>query len=101
MSSREALELGTLGGARVLGREDIGALSVGMAADLAVFDLNSIAFAGAGHDPVAALALCGPVQAAYTIVNGQVIVREGRLTTVDLPALIRRHNSLAAQLVDG
>ena len=101
MTAREALELGTLEGARVLGRNDIGALAVGMAADLAVFDLNTIAFAGGLHDPVAALAFCGPVSAAYTIVNGRVVVREGRLTTVDLPALIRRHNRLAAQLVDG
>jgi 8-oxoguanine deaminase len=101
MTGREALEIGTLGGAQVLGRDDIGALSVGMAADLAVFDLNSIAFAGAGSDPVAALAFCGPTSAAYTIVNGRVIVRQGRLTTVDLPTLIRRHNSLAAQLIDG
>lgn len=101
MTARQALEIGTLGGAQVLGRTDIGALSPGMAADLAVFDLNSIAFAGARHDPAAALAFCGPISAAYTIVNGRMVVREGQLTTADLPALIRRHNQLAAQLVDG
>ena len=101
MTGREALEIGIVGGAQVLGRDDIGALSVGMAADLAAFDLNHIAFAGALNDPVAALAFCGPVAAAYTIVNGRVIVREGRLTTVDLPGLIHRHNNLAAQLIDG
>jgi cytosine/adenosine deaminase-related metal-dependent hydrolase len=95
------LEIGTLGGARVLGRDDIGALAPGMAADLAVFDLNSIGFAGARHDPVAALVFCGPAAAAYTIVNGRVIVREGHLTTTDLPALTRRHNRLAAELVNG
>jgi 8-oxoguanine deaminase len=101
MTAREALEIGALGGARVLGRDDIGALAPGMAADLAVFDLNTVAFAGARHDPVAALAFCGPISAAYTIVNGRVVVREGELTTVDLPALIRRHNQLAAELIDG
>ena len=101
MTGRDALEIGTLGGAKVLGRNDIGALAVGMAADLAVFDLNTIAFAGALGDPVAALAFCGPISAAYTIVNGRMIVRQGQLTTVDLPALINRHNSLAAQLIDG
>jgi len=101
MTAREALEIGTLGGAKVLGRNDIGALAPGMAADLAIFDLNSIAFAGARHDPVAALAFCGPVQAAYTIVNGQVVVLEGRLTTLDLPTLVSRHNRLAAELVNG
>ena len=101
MTAREALEIGTLGGAQVLGRDDIGALSVGMAADLAVFDLKTIAFAGALSDPVAALAFCGPIPAAYTIVNGRVVVREGQLTTLDLPALIRKHNSLSAKLIDG
>ena len=101
MTGREALELGTLGGAQVLRRDDIGAVAVGMAADLAVFDLNGIAFAGAWRDPVAALAFCGPTSAAYTIVGGRVVVREGRLTTIDLPALIRTHNRLAAQLIDG
>ncbi len=101
MTARDALEIGMLGGARVLGRNDIGALAPGMAADLAVFDLDAIAFAGARHDPVAALAFCGPISAAYTIVNGRVIVREGQLITVDFPALIRRHNQLAARLIDG
>ena len=101
MTAREALELATLGGARVLGRSDIGAIAPGMAADLAVFDLDTIAFAGARHDPVAALVFCGPASAAYTIVNGRVIVREGRLTTVDLPDLIRRQNEAAAELMDG
>ena len=101
ITARDALEIGTLGGARVLGRDDIGALAPGMAADLAVFDLNSIAFAGARHDPAAALIFCGPVSTAYTIVNGRVIVREGQLTTVDLPDLIRGHNRLAAELING
>ncbi len=100
ITAREALEIGTLGGAKVLGRTDIGSLSPGMAADLAIFDLNSIAFAGARHDPVAALAFCGPVSAAYTIVNGRVVVRDGQLTTVDLQTLTRRHNQLAAQLIE-
>jgi cytosine/adenosine deaminase-related metal-dependent hydrolase len=101
MTARQALEIATLGGARVLGRDDIGALAPGMAADLAVFDLGAIGFAGALRDPVAALAFCAPTQAAYTIVGGRTVVREGRLTTVDLPALIRRHNQLAARLIDG
>jgi cytosine/adenosine deaminase-related metal-dependent hydrolase len=101
MTAREALEIATLGGGRVLGREDIGALSPGMAADLAIFDLNSIAFTGARHDPVAALIFCGPISAAYTIVNGRVVVREGRLTTIDLASLIRQQNQAAIALIDG
>ncbi len=101
MSARQALELGTLGGAKVLGREDIGALAPGMAADLAAFDLGALSLAGALHDPVAALMFCGPLRSAYTVVNGKVVVREGQLTTLDLPALIARHNALSTQLING
>ncbi|HUO23376.1 MAG TPA: 8-oxoguanine deaminase [Caulobacteraceae bacterium] len=101
LSARQALEMGTLGGAKVLGRDDVGALAPGMAADLAVFDLGALALAGALHDPVAALIFCAPLRSAYTIVNGRVVVREGRLETLDLRALIARHNRLAGQLVNG
>ena len=101
MTARDALDVSTRGGARVLNRTDIGALVPGSAADLAVFDLNRIEFAGALHDPVAALVFCGPVPALHTLVGGRFVVRDGRLTTVDLDALIRRHNQLAARLIDG
>lgn len=99
MSVREALGLATRGGAQVLGRGDIGHLAVGMCADLALFDLNTLGFSGgAVHDPVGALLLCASPQADYTIVNGRVVVRQGRLTTVDLGPLVERHNALAVQL---
>ena len=102
MSAREMLEIATLGGARVLGRDDIGHLAPGMAADLALFDLRTLGFAGgAVHDPVAALLLCAPAQAAYTIVNGRVVVRQGQLATVELGPLLERHNRLALQLAAG
>jgi cytosine/adenosine deaminase-related metal-dependent hydrolase len=102
MTARDALTLATRGGAQVLGRRDIGHLAAGMCADLALFDLNTLAFAGgAVHDPVGALLLCASPQAAYTVVNGRVVVRQGQLTTVDLGPLIERHNALAVQLVQG
>lgn len=100
MTAREALEIATLGGARVLGRDDIGALAPGMAADFVAFDTRSIGMAGGLHDPVAALVFCNPGQAAYSVVNGRVVVREGRLATLDLGALITRHNTLARQLAE-
>ncbi len=100
LTARQALEMGTLGGAKVLGRDDIGRLAPGMAADLAVFDLSDLAFAGALHDPVAALMFCGPPRSAYTIVNGEVVVREGRLATMDLRTLVDRHNMLAGRLLN-
>ncbi len=99
MTARDALSLATQGGAQVLGRSDIGHLAPGMCADLALFDLNALGFAGgAVHDPVGALLLCASPQAAYTVVNGRVVVRQGQLTTVDLGPLIERHNHLAQQL---
>lgn len=100
MTAREALEIATLGGAKVLNRDDIGALKPGMAADFAAFDLRQPLFAGALHDPVAALVFCAPSQTAYTVVNGKVVVREGRLATLDLPPVIERHNALAQALVE-
>ena len=101
LTAREALELATLGGARVLGRDDIGRIAVGKAADLAIYDLDEIGFSGAMADPVAALVFCGPMTAAYTIVHGKVVVREGRLTTLDTRLLTARHNRLAAALLNG
>ena len=99
LTAREALEMATLGGAAVLNRDDIGAIAVGMAADIATFDLNHIAFAGARHDPAAALVFCSPVPAAYTIVNGRIVVRDGQLTSLDLPRLIEQHNQMASDLL--
>ncbi len=102
MTARAMLEVATRGGARVLGRDDIGHLAPGMAADLALFDLRTLGFAGgAVHDPVAALLLCAPAQAAFTIVNGRVVVRHGQLDTLDLGPLLERHNHLARQLAGG
>jgi len=101
MKAREALEIATRGGARVLGRDDIGALAPGLAADLAAFDLTGPAHAGASHDPVAALVLCAPGPAAWTIVHGRVVVREGHLVTLDLPVALERHRRHARRLADG
>ncbi len=99
MTAREVLWMATRGGAQVLGRSDIGHLAVGMCADLALFDLNTLGFAGgAVHDPVGALLLCSSPQAAYTVVNGRVLVRQGQLATLELGPLIERHNQLALQL---
>jgi cytosine/adenosine deaminase-related metal-dependent hydrolase len=85
----------------VLNRDDIGALAPGMAADLAIYALDDVGLAGALHDPLAALLFCQPPRARHTVVHGRVVVRDGHLTTVDLAALVRRHNLLARQLVEG
>ncbi|HEY4068379.1 MAG TPA: 8-oxoguanine deaminase [Burkholderiaceae bacterium] len=98
MSAREALEIATLGGAKVLNRDDIGALAVGMAADIVTVPLNDVGMAGAQHDPLAALLFCQVPRVQHNIVNGHVVVRDGRLTTLELPVLVERHNALALQL---
>ena len=101
MTARDALHVATRGGAQVLGRRDVGHLAVGMCADLALFDLRTLGFAGgAVHDPVASLLLCASPQAAYTVVNGRVVVRQGQLTTVDLGPLVERHNRLGLDLAE-
>jgi cytosine/adenosine deaminase-related metal-dependent hydrolase len=100
MSAREALEIATLGGAAVLGRDDVGALAPGMAADFIAFDLRQPNFAGALHDPVAALVFCAPSQVSLSVINGKIIVRDGQLTTLELPPLLERHNRLAYTLAE-
>ena len=99
MGAREMLEIATLGGARVLNRDDIGALAPGMAADLVTVRLDDVGMAGALHDPLAALLFCHVPKVAYTVVNGRIVVRDGELATIELPALLERHNRLARQLV--
>ncbi len=101
MTARQALELATRGGAAVLGRTDIGSLEPGKCADFVAFDLNALDYAGALHDPVAALVFCQPQQASYTVVHGRVVVKDGVLQTLDLPRLIERHNRASRRLLQG
>ena len=101
LTARDALAMATRDGAAVLNRDDIGHLAPGMSADFVAYDLGELSFAGALHDPVAALLFCASPRVALSMVNGRVIVRDGELLTVDLPNLVRRHNRLAATLVAG
>ncbi len=102
LSARQALWLATRGGAAVLGRDDIGQLAPGMAADIVGFRADTIGMAGgAVHDPLAALVFCAPQQAHLSVINGRVRIRDGALLGVDLPPLIARHNALARALAHG
>ena len=98
MAAREALEIATLGGARVLGREDCGALEVGKRADLAIWDVTGVEMAG-NWDPVGALLLCGPRRVRHLFVEGKQVVREGEMVTIDLPRVVERQKRLAARLM--
>jgi 8-oxoguanine deaminase len=102
LTAREALWLATRGGAAVLGRDDIGYLAPGMAADFIGYRLDTLGLAGGAlHDPLASLVFCHPPQVDLSVINGRVCIQEQRLLDVDLPALIARHNTLARALVGG
>jgi cytosine/adenosine deaminase-related metal-dependent hydrolase len=101
VTARDVLEIGTRGGAEVLGRADIGYLAPGMCADFFSLDLNTIDFAGGLHDPVASVVFCAPQRAKTTVINGKVVVAEGRVTTVDMQPVIQEHNRLASEMVAG
>lgn len=99
MSAEEALWMGTRGGAAVLGQEEIGHLAPGMAADFVGVRLERLAFAGALADPLAALLFCAPPTIDLSVINGQLVVQDGQMQVLDLPAVIARHNELAQELL--
>ncbi|MBM4396967.1 MAG: amidohydrolase family protein, partial [Deltaproteobacteria bacterium] len=102
MPAREVLRLATRGGARLLRREDaLGSIEPGKAADLAVFDLSEVGFAGALADPAAAPFFCGTIgRADSVVVNGDIVVRGGRLTRMDESAIRNAGNAASARLLD-
>ena len=101
MTARDALHLGTRGGAAVLGRYDIGSLESGKCADFFAINLNRLDYAGALHDPVSAVVFCQPRRVDYTAVGGNFVVKEGQLATVDEKKLVEKHNKAATRLVNG
>ena len=101
MTARQSLEIATRGGAAVLGRSDIGSLEPGKCADLIAFNLHRLEYAGALHDPVAALLFCAPQKVDWNIVHGKAVVQDGQLRTVDVPRLVESHNRAAARLLAG
>jgi cytosine/adenosine deaminase-related metal-dependent hydrolase len=98
MTARDALEIGTIGGASVLNRTDIGSLAPGKCADFFTLDLNQIAYAGALSDPVAAVVFCAPTRARHTVVGGRFIVDDGEVATLDMAPVVAEHNRNAARL---
>lgn len=98
MSARDALELGTRGGAKVLGRDDIGSLEPGKAADFIAVDLNRLNYAGS-HDPVAALLFCNTPRVDWSVINGRVVVQEGNLLMVDVPLAVERQKRIAREMM--
>ena len=101
LSAYESLWIATRGGAQVLGRDDVGQLAPGYAADLVAIDLNRVEYAGALHDPLAAVIFCAPRGVDFSMINGRVVVSDGCLTTLDLRPVIARHNRISAALIRG
>jgi 8-oxoguanine deaminase len=100
LSAQETLEMATLGGATVLGRDDIGSLETGKAADFIAIDINRLEYAGALHDPLAALIFCAPVNVDLSVINGQVVVDGGHLVDFDLGEIVACHNQISRQMVE-
>lgn len=100
MTARQALAMATRGGAKVLGRDDIGSLAPGMAADFIAFNLDQPTFVGTEQDPVAALIFCQPPQVDYSFINGQKVIDRGQFTQFDLAALMAQTQATAQALVE-
>jgi len=99
LTAEEALWIATRGGAEVLGRDDIGQLAPGKAADFIGIKLDTVDYAGgAVHDPLAATVFCNPQGVALSVINGRSIVEDGQLLTAELPLLVERHNAIARKL---
>jgi cytosine/adenosine deaminase-related metal-dependent hydrolase len=100
LTARQALELATIGGAAVLGRDDIGSLQAGKAADFVTIDLDRLEYAGSEWDPVAAAVLFHPTRVSNTYVHGRAVVRHGRLVTADEEQLAADHRAATRRLMD-
>lgn len=97
MSAREALFIATRGGARVLGRDDVGQITVGKRADVAVWDVTGVEAAGSWDK--AALLLAGPTRVKHLFVEGRQVVRDGHIATVDMGPVLARQEALVKGLM--
>lgn len=96
MDARTALEIATVEGARCLGRSgELGELSVGATADMAVWRLDGPTFAGVVDDPIEGWLRCGPTASYYTVINGEIVVERGHLASAETESNLRAHNLVA------
>lgn len=99
LSATQALELGTVGGARVLGRDEIGSIEPGKAADIILINLKQIGFAGALHDPVTAVVFCHSYGVDYSIINGNLVVKNGKVVGVNMDDIIEMQNEISEEII--
>ncbi len=98
MSARDVLRIATRGGAACLGRDDLGTLAPGKRADIALFSVEGVAFAGAEMDLVAAVVHCAPQRVRDLFVEGRAVVRGGRLVTADEDEIAATGRRLGRQI---
>ncbi len=99
LTARDVLWMATRGGAQVLGRNDIGQLAVDKQADIAMFSVDDLEYAGGMSDPLASLVFTvrtSPVD--YLIINGKIQVRNGKLN-FDEKKHVREHNQISAEML--
>jgi cytosine/adenosine deaminase-related metal-dependent hydrolase len=100
LSAREALTMATRGGARILGRDDIGYLAPGMSADFIAVKANQLGLSGTQRDPLAALVMCGPFKVDYSFINGREIIAEGHFRHLDVDGLLASHQTVMDRIYD-
>lgn len=100
ITAYDALWIATRGGAEVLGRDDVGQIAPGLCADLIAIDLDRVEYAGARHDPLAAILFCAPRGVDFSMIHGRVVVQDGRLTTLDIGPVIERHNRISRDMIN-
>ena len=98
MSAREALDMATRGGARLLGRDDIGQLAPGMSADFIAVRLNQLGLSGTQRDPLAAMIMCGPFKVDHSYINGRAVISAGAFTHLDVPSLLADHAAVMRRI---
>ena len=99
LTARDVLRMATRGGAAVLGRNDVGELSAGKQADLALFKMSGLSQAGGMSDPLASLIFTTRNQPVdYLIVQGEVLIKQG-ISNIEEQTLISSHNRIAAEMI--
>lgn len=102
MSAEKVLVMATNGGRDVLNQPEIGSIEVGKAADMFLINTKRLGFAGGLSDSVSALVTCGDSQIVdITIVNGKIVVRDGRLVTIDEDIVAEKANKISQEMIKG
>jgi cytosine/adenosine deaminase-related metal-dependent hydrolase len=101
LSAREALRVATRGGAACLGRDDLGSIEPGKRADIAMFTVEGLSWAGAEADPVAAVIHCSPARVRHLFVEGRRVVSDGRLANADEDAIAREGRRVGRRIAGG